>query len=109
MNVINLENIEDKFYKIIKSKEFIDLQDQYNKASHVFFFGHGGNLGVSDHAAIDASRLTDKNVIAPGSGILATSIIGDTNFNDWLMTWLKMRTRGLDVSKCLVLECLVLQ
>jgi hypothetical protein len=103
MNLLDIENIEEKFFSIVKTKEFQDLQTAYNDADHVFFFGHGGNLGVADHAAIDSSRITDKNVIAPGSGILATSIIGDTNFNDWLQNWLEMRTRGLDTSKCMVL------
>ncbi len=103
MNILDVENIENKFNNIIKTKEFNKLQDSYNKCKHIFFFGHGGNLGVADHAAIDASRLTNKNVIAPGSGILATSIIGDTNFNDWLMNWIEMRSRGLDPSDCLVL------
>ena len=66
--LLDVENIESKFESIVKSKEFTKLQNAYNDCQHVFFFGHGGNLGVSDHAAIDASRLTDKNVIAPGSG-----------------------------------------
>ena len=34
-------------------------------------------MGIADHAAIDMTRLTDKNVIAPGSGIVSTSIISD--------------------------------
>jgi len=103
MNLLDIENLENKFNSIVFSKEFVELQKKYNDASHVFIFGHGGNLGVADHAAIDASRLTDKNVIAPGSGILATSIIGDTNFNDWLKNWIEMRVRGIDPSKCVAL------
>lgn len=103
MFLLDIENVESKFENIVNTKEFGKLQTKYNECQHIFFFGHGGNLGVSDHAAIDASRLTDKNIIAPGSGILATSIIGDTNFNDWLMHWLEMRSRGLDPKKCLVL------
>ena len=50
---------------------------------------------------IDMSRLTNKNVIAQGSGILATSIISDESFETWLGKWLEIRTRGLDKSKCL--------
>ena len=103
MHLLDIENIETKFETLVASDEFQKLQEKYNNAKHVFFFGHGGNLGVSDHAAIDASRLTDKNIIAPGSGILATSIIGDTNFNDWLMHWLEMRSRGLNPEDCCVL------
>ena len=79
------------------------IQEKYNKAEHIFLFGHGGNLGVADHAAIDMSRLTDKNVIAPGSGIVATSIISDETFETWLAKWIEIRTRGLDNSKCLAI------
>lgn len=60
-------------------------------------------MGVSDHGAIDMSRITDKNVIAPGSAVLSTSIIGDTNFEDWFKNWLDMRLRGLDPEQCMVI------
>ena len=62
---LNLENIEDKFSKIISSEEWGKLQEAYNKSTNVFMFGHGGNMAVADHAAVDSSRLTDKNVMAP--------------------------------------------
>ena len=91
--MIDLENIESKFNTIVSSEEWVKLQELYNKSTHIFLFGHGGNMAVADHAAIDSSRLTNKNVIAPGSGTLSTSIIGDTNFNDWLINWMEMRTR----------------
>ena len=45
---------------------------------------------VADHAAIDISRLTNKNAQCPGSGVRATSIIGDTNFEEWFQNWLEM-------------------
>jgi hypothetical protein len=60
-------------------------------------------MGVAEHAAIDASRLTDKNIHAPGGGVMVTSIQGDTNFNDWILHWLEIRTRGLDKNKCLAI------
>ena len=44
-------------------------------------------MGVADHAAIDIARLTDKNAMCPGSGVRATSIIADTNFEDWFKNW----------------------
>jgi len=99
--MVSLENLEGKVKKVVRSTEWRTLQEKYNNATHIFYFGHGGNLGVSDHAAIDASRLTDKNIIAPGSGILATSIISDESFETWLAKWLEIRSRGLDKSKCL--------
>ncbi len=98
---IKLENIEDKFNKIIETEEWLKLQKSYSNATNVFFFGHGGNMGVADHAAIDSSRLTDKNIIAPGSAITVTSLIADNDFNSWVKNWLETRSRGLDNSKCL--------
>ena len=102
-NSLNLEGIEEKFNKIIATDEWNRLQSAYNKSNTVFMFGHGGNMAVADHAAVDGSRLTDKNIIAPGSAVLSTSLIADTNFNDWIMNWVKHRSRGIDKSNCLAI------
>lgn len=101
--MLNIENFDSKFKNVCRTKEWKELQEKFNSATHVFMFGHGGNLGVADHAAIDGSRLTDKNIIAPGSGILTTSIISDESFETWIPKWLEIRTRGLDKSKCLAI------
>ena len=60
-------------------------------------------MGIADHAAIDMTRLTDKNVMAPGSGIVSTSIISDESFETWLAKWLEFRSRGTDMSECLAI------
>jgi D-sedoheptulose 7-phosphate isomerase len=101
--MLDIENVEKKFTEICSSDAFLLLQEKYNKAKHVFFFGHGGNMSIAEHAAIDASRITDKNVYAPGGGVIVTSIQGDTNFNDWIMNWLDIRTRYLDKSDCVAI------
>ena len=101
--MLDIENFDRKFKSIVGSEQFNYTQEMYNRAKYVFFFGHGGNMGVAEHAAIDHSRLTDKNVFAPGGGVIVTSIQGDTNFNDWIMNWLDMRTRGLDKRECLAI------
>jgi len=98
-----LESLERKFVRIINTSEWKKLQKAWDESSHIFYFGHGGNMGISDHSAIDASRLTNKNIIAPGSGVLTTSIISDNDFHSWAKHWVDMRSRGLDKSKCLVL------
>ena len=69
----------------------------------IFIFGNGGNMGVADHASIDISRLTDKNAMCPGSGVRATSIIGDTNFEDWFKNWIEMASRGINPQECLAI------
>tara|TARA_R100001509_G_scaffold33554_1_gene17719 strand:+ start:98 stop:1105 length:1008 start_codon:yes stop_codon:yes gene_type:complete len=101
--MIDIENFDEKFKSIANSKEFQESQRLYNRAKHIFFVGHGGNMGIAEHAAIDGSRLTDKNIYAPGGGVIVTSIQGDTNFNDWMMNWLKIRVRGLNYEDCLVI------
>ena len=102
--MLDIENFDNKFKEIVQTNEWKELQSVYNKSKHIFMFGHGGNMGIADHAAIDASRLTDKNIIAPGSGVLATSIISDETFETWLAKWLELRTRGIDdMSSCLAI------
>jgi len=101
--MLDIENFEQVHERIVKSREWRDLQIKFAEAEHVFYFGHGGNMSIAEHAAIDASRLTDKNVKAPGGGTLVTSIQSDTTFHDWIKEWLKMSTRGLDPSKCLAI------
>jgi len=101
--MLNIENIESKFETVVKSKEWISLEDKFKKATNIFIFGNGGNLAVADHAAIDISRLTDKNAISPGSGITTTSIIGDKDAESWLETWIKYRSRGIEPKNCLAI------
>ena len=63
--MLDIENFDSKFKDIVQSSEWKQLQNVFNSCKNVFLFGHGGNMGIADHAAIDMTRLTDKNVIAP--------------------------------------------
>ena len=101
--MLDIENFDRKFEHIVHSHQWKKLEKLFAKAEFVYIFGNGGNMGVADHAAIDIARLTDKNAMCPGSGVRATSIIADTNFEDWFKNWLEMATRGIDKSKCLVI------
>ena len=103
MDIVNFENIGSKINEIICSKDFYSLQKAFNKFDHIFYIGNGGNLAIADHAAIDTSRLTNKNARSPGSGILVSSIIADTNFPVWLENWLMLSLRGIKKSNCLVI------
>ena len=51
--------------------------DKFNKCDDIYVLGHGGNLAIADHAAVDITRLSNgtKNAMCPGSGIVATSLI----------------------------------
>ncbi len=100
--MLDIENFDQKFQEIIKTSEWKNLQEAYNTSKTIFMLGHGGNMAIADHAAVDASRLTNKNVMCPGSAITATSLISDTSFENWMQEWLDQRQRGLETSSCLV-------
>ena len=91
---INIESIGSRFDEITTSKEWNDLQQKYNKCDDIFVLGHGGNMGVADHTAVDMTRLSNgtKNAMCPGSCIVATSLINDSGFDLWMVDWLKQRT-----------------
>ncbi len=90
------KNLDQKFESIIQSKEWIMLQEDFNYADRILLVGNGGNLAVCDHGAIDISRLTSKSATAPGSGILASSLINDLGHDLWVKNWLRISLRGLD-------------
>src|SRR5210317_1184877 len=92
--MLNIENRESLFYEVINSEDWKELQEKFNNADDIYVLGHGGNLAVASHAAIDISRLSNgtKNAKCPGSGTLVTSLINDTNFDQWMVQWLKMVT-----------------
>jgi phosphoheptose isomerase len=94
MEKLNFENIGEVFNKVTDTPEWEELQNKFNYCSDIFLLGHGGNLAVADHASADISRLSNgtKNAQAPGSAIVATSLINDTSFDDWMVQWLQQRT-----------------
>ena len=90
------ENFGEKFQSILRSKEWSFLERDFIQAKRIFLVGNGGNLAVCDHGAIDIARLTNKSAVAPGSGILASSLINDTSHELWVKNWLQICLRGLD-------------
>ena len=93
--MLNYENLIDRFEEVIQSKEWEELQEKFNKSGSIYLLGHGGNLAIADHAAADITRLSNgqKIAIAPGSPMLATSLINDTDFNQWMVQWIEAHTR----------------
>ena len=88
-------NFGRDFEKIINSEIWSRVQDDFNYASRIHTVGNGGNLAVCDHGAIDIARLTNKSASAPGSGILASSLINDVSHDEWVKNWLSICLRGL--------------
>lgn len=92
--MLNFENLGDRFISVTQSEEWRELQEKFNNANDIYVLGHGGNLAVADHAATDITRLSNgtKNAMCPGSAIVATSLINDTGFDQWMASWLQQRT-----------------
>ena len=92
--MMNIENIGHRFTEIVNTPEWTELQEKYNKCDDIYVLGHGGNMGVADHTAVDKTRLSNgtKNAMCPGSCVVATSLINDTSFDQWMVAWLQQRT-----------------
>ena len=88
------ESFFQKLSSVITSKEWCLAQSEFNQCRKILTVGNGGNLAVCDHGAIDIARLTDKNASAPGSGILASSLINDVSHDLWVKNWIAISTRG---------------
>ena len=90
----NFENLDEKFVQIVNSESWKELQEKFNRSHDIYVLGHGGNLAVADHAAVDITRLSNgtKNAMCPGSAVVATSLINDSSFEQWMVQWLQQRT-----------------
>ena len=88
--MLDIENIGQKFEEIVSSPEWQELQEKFNNCNDVYVLGHGGNLAIADHTAVDITRLSNgqKNAQSPGSAVVATSFINDTSFDQWMASWL---------------------
>ena len=92
--MLNFENLDEKFVRIVNTPEWKQLQNKFNDSDDIYVLGHGGNLAIADHAAVDITRLSNgsKNAMCPGSAIVATSLINDSSFEQWMVQWLSSRT-----------------
>lgn len=88
--MIDIEDIGQKFSDIVSSNEWKDFQEKFNSCNEIYVLGHGGNLAVADHTAVDITRLSNgqKNALCPSSAVVATSYINDSNFEQWMVNWL---------------------
>ena len=93
-NVLDVTGFDSKFESILQTSEWEKLQKEFNSCTRILIVGNGGNLAVADHAAIDIARLTNKSASAPGSGILASSLINDISHDDWVQKWVDISLRG---------------
>jgi len=95
LSIPGFEDFSEKFKNIINSSQWAMAQEDFNFSKNILTVGNGGNLAVCDHGAIDIARLTNKNSSAPGSGILASSLINDTSHDLWVQNWLSISMRSM--------------
>lgn len=81
-NKINLE-----LTHLLDNSTFQQFVQQFKQSRTVGYVAHGGNLAIADHAAIDATRHTEKMCSAPGSGVVATSLFNEFGDN-WQREWI---------------------
>jgi len=89
------EDFSQKFHDVLTTPAWEKCQNEFSSCERILLVGNGGNLAVCDHGAIDIARLTNKSASAPGSGILASSLINDTSHDLWVKNWLSISCRGL--------------
>ena len=41
--MLNIENMDQKFHKVVQSDEWKELQTKFNQATNIYVLGHGGN------------------------------------------------------------------
>ena len=51
--MLNFENIGERFTEVVHSNTWKELQSKYNKCNDIYVLGHGGNMSVADHTAVD--------------------------------------------------------
>jgi len=101
---VDIDQIKTAIEQIYQSKEWKDAIEVFKASKRIFFIGHGGNLAIADHAAIDCTRLCmgEKVGVAPGSAVLATSLINDKGWDNWFKVWLTFENSISSVPACAI-------
>tara|TARA_Y100000310_G_C20483650_1_gene715880 strand:- start:278 stop:667 length:390 start_codon:yes stop_codon:yes gene_type:complete len=64
--MFDIENIEQKFKDVVSSSEWTEFQEKFNNCDDIYVIGHGGNLAIADHTAVDylLQTITNCRVLA---------------------------------------------
>jgi fructoselysine-6-P-deglycase FrlB-like protein len=85
--MFNWNKINFELTQLLDNSTFQKFVQEFKRSRTVGYVAHGGNLAIADHAAIDATRHTEKMCSAPGSGVVATSLFNDFG-NNWQREWI---------------------
>jgi len=99
--LVNFNKIHLVYHELLKSKKWYDAVKKYKSSKIILYYGHGGNLGVTDHAAIDLTRLTKNKKIgfSLGSSIQTTSLINDDSFENLFKNWIAIHLESFKKNK----------
>lgn len=102
---VNIDKVKVALERVYQSDEWARAISVFKESKRVFFIGHGGNLAIADHAAIDCTRICnyEKVGVAIGSAVAATSLINDKGWEYWLKVWLTSEFQVSDASACAVI------
>lgn len=92
---LSIADLNESLQNVYASAEWASAVEIFKKSKKIFYFGHGGNLAIADHAAVDLTRLTDKLGLSPGSGVWSTSFINDFSWAQWMVRWLEMHLEAI--------------
>tara|TARA_R100000231_G_C5321249_1_gene163455 strand:+ start:716 stop:1288 length:573 start_codon:yes stop_codon:yes gene_type:complete len=87
--LMEFENLLNVFEETIDTKEFKQLQSDFNEADNIYFIGNGGNAPVCSHAASDITRLTNKKCYSLDNVSYITSIANDYDYDNIFIKWLE--------------------
>ncbi len=85
---MDMERVSKALDAVHQSLSWQNAVKAFSDSRHILYIGHGGNLAIADHAAIDCTRVTKgkKTGTSTGSAVLVTSIINDVGWDNWLQT-----------------------
>ncbi len=104
-DILPMGDFNSLHQEIVASSEWQNLQKCFNHCKNIILVGHGGNLAIADHGAVDISRLSHnkKTTFCPGSAITGTSLINDTSFDTWLKNWFIGFEESIEIANTLVI------
>jgi phosphoheptose isomerase len=98
MKLFDFKRIEKEYLNVLSSEAWRKACRKFKQSKIILYYGHGGNLGVGDHAAIDVCRLTkgDKVGFSLGSSIATTSLANDEGYDNLFKSWLGIYFKGFE-------------
>jgi len=110
MALIDFENIEEKFEKTLKTKEWKEFVKDFEQCDDIYIVANGGLWAVGNHAADDCTRLFSKagikkHISTMESQCLMTSIANDYGYNNLFLNWLDLakQTGKMDGKKPMII------